>query len=296
MPPVIVIKGGLGNQLFQWTYAHSICSKKPFYPSRFHYAVHDKVRHFELEEIFESCPHVLNKGALSPARENLSHVAEWLWSKRLGRNLSESILGYYQEDPRCDQQQSGKISRKARITSGYFQDNKYCDSSLGAVELEILPHVEKIATKLVTTNLIPQRYSVLHIRAAAYSTQNATNLNSIGNLHENYFLKNIDKLNANYLIVLTENAEHIPELLKKIKPDLVLDASQLDAWETLATMALSDSMMGVNSSLSWWGAKLASLKGGETWLPDKWSSWNNINSMDYRFPKLNSLESIWQAY
>ena len=212
----------------------------------------------------------------------------------MGRGMAESFLRYHQEDPRDDQEQCVDKYEKSRIISGYFQKNCYADISKGAVRSEILSYAEKVATKLFASELIPRSYSVLHIRTGAYSAQNASNPNFIGNLHERYFLANVDKLKANYLIVLTENADHISELLNKIKPDLVLDAHQLDAWETLATMASSQSMIGSNSSLSWWGAKLASLKGAETWLPANWSSWNNIDSEAYRFPNLKILESSWR--
>ena len=294
MIPIVVIKGGLGNQLFQWTYAHSLRNMITFYPSRFHYGHHDKIMHLELEELFETCSHVHNKGKISPAREHLSHLAEWLWSKKAGRALAESLLRYYQEDPREDQAQSVSECKQFQIISGYFQKNTYSEISKGTVELEILPYAEKIATKLLANKIIPRNYSVIHIRTGAYSTQNASDSNFIGNLHERYFLENLDKLKANYLIVLTQNADHIPKLLKKIRPDLVLDAQQLDAWETLATMALSESVIGANSSLSWWGAKLATLKGGEAWLPANWSSWNNIDSEAYRFPNLKILDSSWR--
>lgn len=294
MVPIVVIKGGLGNQLFQWTYAHTLQAKNSFYPSRFHYGHDDKEIHLELEDLFKTCSHVLHAGALSPSREYLSHSAEWLWSKRMGRGVAESFLRYHQEDPRDDQAQGFSKYQKTQIISGYFQKNSYTEIAKDAVELEILPHAEKVAAKLLASDLIPRPYSVLHIRTGVYSTAKASDPNFIGNLHEKYFLENVDKLKANYLIVLTANADHIPELLKKIKPDLVLDAHQLDAWETLATMALSESMIGGNSSLSWWGAKLASLKGAKTWLPSNWSSWNNINSEDYRFPNLKVLESSWR--
>jgi len=291
--PNVVIKGGLGNQLFQWVYAHSLQEKVAFYPSRFYYGHHDKIMHFELESLLETCHHVLNGGVESPSREYLSQTAEWLWSKGIGRGVAESFLGYYQEDPRGDQAQSVSKSRNARIISGYFQKNCYSETSKNVVELEILPYAERVASKLLLTELIPRSYSVLHIRTGAYSGQSASDQNFIGNLDEKYFLDNVDKLKANFLIVLTENADHIPKLLKKIKPDLVLDAQQLDAWETLATMVLSESMIGANSSLSWWGAKLASLKGAETWLPANWSAWENIDSRAYRFPNLKTLESTW---
>ena len=294
MIPIVVIKGGLGNQLFQWTYAHSLHGTNTFYPSRFHYGYHDKIMHLELEDLFETCSHVLSKGVISPSKEYLSHSAEWLWSKRVGRGLAESLLRYHQEDPRDDQAQGVSKYKKFQIFSGYFQRNSYSEISKSVVELEILPHAEKIARKLFAREIIPRHYSVLHIRTGAYSMQNASNPNFVGNLHEKYFLENIDKLKADYLVVLTENADHIPELLKKIKPDLVLDSQQLDAWETLATMALSQSIIGANSSLSWWGAKLASLKGAETWLPANWSSWNNIDSDAYRYPNLKVLESSWR--
>jgi len=295
MRPIVVIKGGLGNQLFQWAYAHSLPSNYEFYPSRFHYGHHNQILHLELTAIFQYCPHIMNKGALSPAKEYLSHLAEWIWSKQSGRIVSETFLGYYQEDPRSDQKQSASQNRNAKISSGYFQKNIYVDASISAVELEILPYADRIVTRFIESRLIPQKYSVLHIRTGDYTNQSSRDPNFIGNLHNKYFLDNLDKLSPNYLIVLTENANHISELLNKIKPDLVLDAGQLNAWETLATMAFSESMIGANSSLSWWGAKLASLKGAETWLPENWSVQNNINSMDYRFQKLRLLESIWRS-
>jgi len=295
MGPIVVIKGGLGNQLFQWTYAHSLNTEDGFYPSRFHYGHHDKIMNLELNEIFKACPHVLNHGALSPAREYVSHLAEWLWVKGSGKRVAESILGYYQEDPRNDQKQRIGKDRTAWINSGYFQNNKYANDSIGAIQLEILPHAEKIAAGLIESKLIPRKYSVVHIRTGIYSSQSSINPDFIGNLHERYFLENLDKLKANYLIVLTENANHISSLLNKIKPDLVLDSNNLNAWETLATMTLSQSMIGSNSSLSWWGAKLASFKGTNNWLPDTWSIWNNINSLDYRFTNLKVLESRWRG-
>lgn len=295
MGPIVVIKGGLGNQLFQWTFAHTLPLGKHFYPSRFHYGHHDKIMHLELEDIFESCPHVLNKGAYSALRELLSHSAEWMWSKRYLQGATESLLGYYQEDPRHDVPQVAKIPRRARIISGYFQKNEYVDSSNGAVESEILPYTKRIADKLMGNMIIPRRYSVLHVRTGVYSDRSSSDLSFIGQLSEEYFLENLDKLKASYLVVLTENANHIPGMLKKIQPDLVLDSSKLDAWETLAAMAVSDSMIGANSTLSWWGAKLAAINGGETWLPSNWSAWNNIDSFDYRFPTVQTLEPTWRV-
>jgi len=294
MKPIVVIKGGLGNQLFQWTYAHSLQTENAFYPARFHYGHHDKIMHLELEQLFEKCPHVLNSGALSVWRENLSHSTEWLWSKRIGKGIAQSLLRYHQEDPRDDQAQGGSKHRNSRIISGYFQENSFSQNAQSVVETEILPYAERVAEKLFATNLIPQRYSILHIRTGAYSRHVPSNPNFIGNLHERYFLDNLDKLEADFLIILTENADHIPDLITRIKPNLVLDAQVLNAWETLGVMAMSQSMIGANSSLSWWGAKLASLKGAETWLPANWSSWKNINSEAYRFPNLKVLESSWR--
>lgn len=295
MGPIVVIKGGLGNQLFQWAYAHTLPLEMPFYPSRFHYGHHDKIMHLELEDIFESCPHVLNRGAYSSSRELLSHSAEWMWSKRYLQGATESLFGYYQEDPRHDVLQVKEIPRKTRIISGYFQKNEYVDASNGAVTSEILPYTKRIADRLMDTAVIPKRYSVLHVRTGAYSSQSSSDSSFIGQLSEEYFLGNLDKLKASYLIVLTENADHIPGMLKKIQPDLVLDAGSLDAWETLAAMASCDSMIGANSSLSWWGAKLAAINGGETWLPSNWSAWNNIDSHDYRFPTVQTLEPTWRV-
>jgi hypothetical protein len=294
MGPIVVIKGGLGNQLFQWVYAHSLQPKQPFYPAQFYYDHHYQNAHLELQAIFKTCPHVMNHGEISQVKEFISLSAEWLWSKKSGKKIAESVFGYVQEDPRINMPQVTGAYHKARIMSGFFQKNCYSDNSMGAVELEILPHAERIAEGLMASGLIPRQYSVLHIRTGEYSARSSIDPSFIGNLEKKYFLENLDRLQAKYLIVLTENADHIPDLLNEIKPDLVLDSHQQNAWETLATMALSESMIGANSSLSWWGAKLASLKDARTWLPSNWSAWNNIDSIGYRFPKLNVIESAWR--
>ena len=294
MGPIVVIKGGLGNQLFQWVYAHSLQAKEPFYPAQFYFSHHYRNAHLELQDIFETCQHVLNHGDISQTKEFVSLSAEWLWSKKSGKRIAESIFGYVQEDPRIDKPQVLDARHKARIISGFFQKNYYSNIALGAIESEILPYTERIAEGLVETGLIPRQYSVVHIRTGEYTARNSTDQSFIGNLEKRYFLENVDKLQAKYLIILTENADHIPDLINEIKPDLVLDSHQQNAWETLATMALSESMIGANSSLSWWGAKLASLKGARTWLPSNWSAWNNIDSAGYRFPSLNLIESSWR--
>jgi hypothetical protein len=92
---------------------------------------------------------------------------------------------------------------------------------------------------------------------------------------------------------LTENREDAKELVKNLKPQLVLDKFDTTPWETLAIMYGASQFLGANSSLSWWGARLCSANGGEVWLPSQWSYWKNIDPMDYHFNGAKIVNASW---
>jgi hypothetical protein len=91
------------------------------------------------------------------------------------------------------------------------------------------------------------------------------------------------------LVVCTDGTEQQVEEILKIKPDLILTPRETTAWETLSIIGSADKFIGVNSTLSWWGAFLVGQNKKEAYLPLSWhksNSQKNIN-LNY-FPGIKS--------
>jgi hypothetical protein len=72
------------------------------------------------------------------------------------------------------------------------------------------------------------------------------------------------------LVVCTNGTEQQVAEILKIKPDVILTPSQTTAWETLSIIGSADKFIGVNSTLSWWGAFLVGQNNNEAYLPLIW--------------------------
>ena len=292
--PTIVVQGGLGNQLFQWSFAHSISGNKRFFIDPLYNFSEILARNFELEEAFRSCNHIKKDkfGKFSVSRAKIIfRFLDRMWEFRFMRLIVE-ILGYFREDPRIDQEQSSKMPRRILYAKGYFQRQKDVENVFDAVQKEIIPLLDKKLSSVKKKFDLDSQYSVVHVRRGDYVADKFTPI-IIGTLSDEYFIRWIKKNNSRKLILLTENREDVVDLLSEIDPFLILDKSDTTPWETLAIMYGASQLLGSNSSLSWWGARLCSVNSGEVWLPSQWSYWKNIEVAEYHFPNCHIAEAYW---
>jgi len=293
--PIVVMQGGLGNQLFLWSFAHSISGPQPFQVDLLKGLGSTEKRDFELLSVLNNCTHVRRDSSGSlwvPRTILLFHLLDRLWRYRFLRPYIEK-LGYIREDPRFDQIQSNHFPKMIRYARGYFQKQKNVEQIIDKVRSEIIPVVEEILPTVLRKFALETNYSVVHIRRGDYEAAEFSPV-IIGTLSDEYFTKGISKFERTKLVFLTEDRGDILDLITALDPDLVLDKRDTSPWETLAIIYGSKNFLGSNSSLSWWGARICAIRGGNVWLPSQWSFWENIDPTDYHFPTCKITDVYWK--
>ena len=292
--PIIAIQGGLGNQLSQWYFAHTISEDAHFRIDPLYEMTVVGSRNFELQPLVGKCSHIeyhMDQNFLSPLTKTYFNFLDSLWEFSILRRFVEG-LGYIREDPRVDQNQSERNPRNIKYAKGYFQKQAAIEKVFSYVKKELEPVLQETLAILNTRMQLGHNYTVLHVRRGDYEAAEFTPIN-IGTLSDEYFSRGLEGMDTSNLILLTEIREDVAELVKTLNPRLVLDKSDTTPWETLAIMYGASQFLGANSSLSWWGARLCSTNGGDVWLPSQWSYWKNIDPTDYHFPGSNIANVYW---
>jgi hypothetical protein len=292
--PIIAIQGGLGNQLSQWYFAHALSQESHFRIDPLYKTTEVGLRNFELQPVLENCSHIKSENwqkFLFPVTKRYFRVLDSLWEISALRVLVEG-LGYFREDPRFDQSQSSKSSKSIKYAKGYFQKQEEIEKVFNSVEKELVPVLQSAFATLDKRIKLGSNYTVIHVRRGDYEANVFTPV-IIGTLSDDYYARALGEMETSNLVLLTENLEDVKELVKTLKPRLVLDKFDTTPWETLAIMYGASQFLGANSSLSWWGARLCYAHGGEVWLPSQWSYWKNIDPMDYHFKGAKIVNAYW---
>jgi hypothetical protein len=292
--PIFAIQGGLGNQLSQWFFAHTISENSHFRIDPLYEMTVVGPRNFELQQLMDKCSHLenpMNQNFLPPLTKIYYGILDSLWEFSVLRPFVEG-LGYIREDPRFDRDQSKINSRNIKYAKGYFQRQAEIEKVFSYVEKELQPILQGTLATLKERMQLGSNYTVLHVRRGDYAAAEFSPM-IIGTLSDEYFSRGLEDMDTNNLILLTEIREDVTELVKTLNPCLVLDKSDTTPWETLAIMYGASQFLGANSSLSWWGARLCYAKGGDVWLPAQWSYWKNIDPTDYHFPGSNIATVYW---
>lgn len=290
----MAIQGGLGNQLSQWYFAHTLSSSSRFRIDPLYKTTVVGLRNFELQPVIEKCNHFeygKDRNFLSLTTKSYYRILDRLWEFSALRKFVEG-LGYTREDPRFDQTQSVGNSRNIKYAKGYFQKQVEVEKVFESVEIELLPTLQNSLASVGERIPLGSNYTVLHVRRSDYEAAEFTPI-IIGTLSDEYFWRGLKGMDTSNLILLTESREDVSELVKTLNPRLVLDKFDTTPWETLAIMYGASQFLGANSSLSWWGARLCFANGGKVWLPSQWSYWKNIDPTDYHFPGTNIANVYW---
>lgn len=292
--PKIALSGGLGNQLFQWSAAHSLFRDKGFYVDLTHYYLKTK-RVFELNPLVQICRHNHNH-SLRLNRISLMRMFEWAAFRGMPPRILEQ-LGYYQEDfhvnDLSDLVDTNQRTNSRLYLNGIFQNGNLVDDAFPEVEKELAHIIEDSFDATRAKFKIPNKYAVMHVRRGDYPISKFPS-SAIGQLDDDFYIQITARTNLP-VILLTENTLDVTELSRSIKPCLVLSQRETNPWQSLSLMAKSEFFIGSNSTLSWWGAYLASKQEHETWLPAEWSQWGNYNKIEMVSRKILFAPSIWRT-
>ena len=255
--PQIHFMGGLGNQLFQFAFAHEVFSKKKerLNFSTFKNLVED--RPFELQSLLQNCSHIDSEGKIIrrfPLMRSLAlRIMKFsFWRKKFHQNFP--IIFGTELNPFTDRKKI-HLSSKVRTHIGYFQNWNLVEKTFDLFRYELDKALENIS--LIDLDQIDfKNVVVIHIRRGDYLNPS----NSFGILTPEYYLKALELIPGyenKSKIIVTDDPIHIKDIESKLNPNLILGPDQLSAWQTLKLISMSKYFILANSTLSWWGAYLA---------------------------------------
>jgi hypothetical protein len=266
------LAGRLGNQLFEWAFAHRAlqhdASYIQFTIDRFHHP--RGLAEYELERL--ECEHLLapevaNRfGLILAVLDKLGEKA-----RPLVQFLSPKLIR------EIDQQFSSiEISEKTSYISGFYIEKEYVEDVKEVVTTEICNTLSKIFLKRWSEEL-PKDYEVLHIRKGDFSLHKET----YGILSDEHYC-DIQKSDLP-LIVITELAAESRELIDLLNPYMVYDSSNSSAWDALAIMSHAKILHLSNSTLSWWAGVAGKGFGNKVTIPTPFYKTLSIQESNLKF-------------
>ena len=253
------ISGRLGNQLFQWAYAHQLADQ---FKVQIHPFV-DKLHFSPSEESIYSvqgmkCIHIADQktfdlgGQIFRILDKISSM-----NSKLAENISRKSGILRQADAYI----IPEVRVKPWLVSGFYIAAKSAEI-YGDHLWEILKCIIEpmFISKKFSLNL-PDTYQAIHVRRGDFQTLQKT----FGLLDVEWYLRNLD---FNLPIVLaTDDLVGAQEIINRIKPDIVLDPDLVNPIETLAILANSEKLVLANSTFSWWAGFCVSRTGGQVIFP-----------------------------
>jgi hypothetical protein len=256
--------GRLGNQLFQWAFALDLSLSRQEQVTLF-----SDIFHSNADKESEITRRLLSDHRVAFKQLNMTGLmltaVDWISvrSKPLGRALK----GHLKISDEWDQ-----FSIENRVLRGYFQNSKYAlrrKSEVIAKLQHSLALILENSAQLRELDLRFPKYQLIHVRLGDYVISDFGIVSS-----ESY--KHLVESDLPVLICTNGKRADIEKMVD-FPISEVLDSSKFDAWETLLLMQNADIFIGVNSTLSWWGAFLANSNGNTAYLPDTWTKEINNN-------------------
>jgi len=273
------LRGGIGNQLFQYSaglhfaFTHGISV-------RFHDAGIDhgvSIQSLGLPGTY------VNDGVFQKVGKTLLQDSNFLFRRRL---VEFNHIGF---DQNLD-----KLLPSTKI-QGYFQTSYYYrELSRKGITLEInekqLSHPVREFGKLM-----PQDSTLIHIRLGDYLKGRDT----LGNLTQSYFKDAVMKFsNSEHNYILTDgDHQEISKFLAEwdLPFTIVPRFPNVSNFEYLHLFGRATSIIGSNSSFSWWGGQFARDE-ASVYLPKPWFKANQLESQlgkNFYDKKWKTIHSNW---
>lgn len=293
----VYLKGGLGNQLFQYSFAHHLLresSNKKFSIWLNRFPRND--RPFELYGLCKQCKHVSSIAkADSGIRGNLN---------RLLLKVIPNVYSFIKL-PIIDrvEEEEEYIYRSLKLRDfgnhavhiGYFQHWKYVESSWPLIKEELFTQLEKLILPIDLQDSLTN-LAIIHIRRGDFINQK----NQIGLLSLDYYREAIKRIRSQAIeelefIAITDDITLSVSILKELEIDKVFCPNDLDAWTSLKLMSHAKYVIMANSTFSWWGGFLAVKRGGVALAPSPWfKNWQEPVGDAFSFPSMQLLEAQFE--
>ena len=276
---IILINGGIGNQLFQLCYALElqkiVGNKIKLMP------LNDKnsERDFGLEPFLKMFPDI------KVIKRNLFFETALYFSILLKKIFKDStVTQRFNPIYNFSSVHDSSVKPKNFFVFGYFQNKDLVSGVLSSVGANFLTALDSIEIDPVYLNR-----NIIHIRGGDYKHHD-----SIGILSSAYFRNSIAfmGLQAGEILCLTDDLSMASEICSDLGVTDIASSSTLSPHQSLKAMAYSNSLICANSTFSWWGGALSQMKGGSIAIPNPWFKSNPEDSVGaFSYPGFTPVDS-----
>lgn len=275
----VILKGGLGNQLFQWGFAHLlqaqghdvslVAFEKKSFPS---FEVSQHSRFSDLRKIMENCNCLEIETIFLDIR--FYRVIRDPEAKRNPFRIFPNFIRNYDENP-FQYIETESISR-VRNLSGYFQNFELFRPVQNTLAMELRKFLNGQA--LDSKNFPQGECNIIHIRRGDFATP--SHFSTIGILSSEYYIRATKVLNVSPWVAVTDDPLNVSDVTSLIQIDKILGPSDLDTIGALRTMANARNLVISNSTLSWWDGFMAVHQGGRVVAPSRWHRSADVSSLN----------------
>lgn len=249
------LAGRLGNQLFQFAFAHQLSSyfnkEVSFFVDRFH---HPSNYAWNISSQMGSCEHVTSlvqsdiRGFLLKASDGLFSRSKSLFevlndSARIMRTMDAFDFPKFPDTP------------PSLVTGFYMNSASIERSPIFLKELE-----DYISQSVDISRYVPETdYEIVHIRGTDMKKS------IYGTLDHNYYMKFPKSEMPRY--VVTDDTHHAEFVSRDLDVVKVFTPEEINPWEAIKLMRNSKKTFASNSTLAWWGGYLCLGNGGQAVFP-----------------------------
>ena len=271
---IVKIKGGLGNQIFQYAFARFLSTQK-----NIEVKIDNGVNSNKQDTYREYGLGYFNITLkLSSKEESLSTKYPLGILSKIWRGIQIKILKIHNVG-----WNKNILNSKEKYFEGYWQSYKYLEP-IRDVLIKELTLKEDIETKYkVVLNQISDTDSVsIHVRRGDYANDPKTKAvhQTFGLEYYQEAIKIIgEKISKPTFFVFSDDIEWVKQNLKIDFPTIFVSGPQIKDYEELIIMSKCKNNIIANSSFSFWGAWLNQNPNKIVIAPKKW---NNGNPEDYK--------------
>jgi hypothetical protein len=282
----IELKGGLGNQLFQYAAGVFLIEKldrkvtfKTSNPKL--HKVNQQTDLADFNFKFEIEPSdVINRSWKLLMQRMIRRVMKYYFKFRSRGNV---VFNSYESPVTGFDSNLGKIASIRKI-SGYFQTHLYVDAiKQDFVSQLTLRNVSSVLKTFLSLRQI-ENPIMIHVRGRDFKSH----INSSGLLSTQYFQSALEIaakiIEPSHIWFFSDDEEYCDETINKLKVKncrRIYPNSGLSSAETLVLMSNGSGIIISNSTFSWWAAYL-SKKSEFVIAPDKW--FRNMEDPSYLIP------------
>jgi hypothetical protein len=278
---IVEILGGLGNQLFQYSFGRQLAKRhnkklKLDITGFENYHLHQfSLNHFNIDADFATKEEIKE---FKPIDQRL--LCKWIFSlkRRAGMTRIFKEAGFHFQPEALHFPNTGYIT-------GYWQSEKYFKDYEALIRNDLRFKTAPDSQNQEWSRIILNENSIsLHIRRGDYITDpKAKQVHGFCDL--DYYYRSIARINQEiknpFFFIFSDDPEWVKENLQIAHPHLfVSNNDSTKNYEDMRLMSICKHNIIANSSFSWWGAWLNSHPGKMVIAPQKWFNTKDRNAND----------------